>query len=653
MHTGAIFTPTGSMGLTEREQSHQSAEPTFWYTLNASHERHSFTNLPPPTVITTSPSVIEDSFSPWSSTAIPPQSANNDLIMDHPLQQSSYSPLLPQTYPKLEERPFQQGLDPLSALINPWTQLYHQAVVSPSLSSSSSSTSMSSASSSTLSGVGSSPPILHFSVEAASGQTDPKTIFTPYLSAEANCFEFSYPPPQQPYTSVSSPRFIPSNSSYNRLSSSTLAGTLEAPITHKSALAPRASSILTRRQSSALSLKSPHPVAEATATAFVPTSQGHLPGSSSPSSLSLSLSSSVTPCSLTLTCQVCKKRYANNSTLRRHLKIHAYANSTNRSLSLLKSVSQGLGGISPVSRAARHLLSVHPPSHRSNSPSASPSSALVPFNRESDNPGPLGSGFSASLPIQGTGYSPGSDPDIKKPECVGCNKAFARRDTVILHIKNKKRKWDLLNAMLPVLTSCSGTNPSSSVAASLAMLDRPGAAPSTGGGGGGGGGGASGSGRRIQRQRKSHPYRMVEKLWQSTLQKKGLLLTSSSSLARPATTAPSSSCLYSSNGYEPMEGVKMEPGTIGLYPVALGGGDGHDDNEVKAGNRDDEALKAKEEGEGAMGEDGWPSLETMSRMDSQIKLRWMMKMMVMPPCWTERKVRLFGAFGVMEERVLQ
>ncbi|KAF9978221.1 hypothetical protein BGZ73_003225 [Actinomortierella ambigua] len=40
-------------------------------------------------------------------------------------------------------------------------------------------------------------------------------------------------------------------------------------------------------------------------------------------------------------------------------------------------------------------------------------------------------------------YRPGVDTDYRKPECVGCNKAFARRDTVILHIKNIRRKWEL------------------------------------------------------------------------------------------------------------------------------------------------------------------------------------------------------------------
>ncbi|KAG0231945.1 hypothetical protein BGW42_008545 [Actinomortierella wolfii] len=40
-------------------------------------------------------------------------------------------------------------------------------------------------------------------------------------------------------------------------------------------------------------------------------------------------------------------------------------------------------------------------------------------------------------------YRPGIDTDYRKPECVGCNKAFARRDTVILHIKNIRRKWEI------------------------------------------------------------------------------------------------------------------------------------------------------------------------------------------------------------------
>ncbi|KAF9923730.1 hypothetical protein FBU30_006211 [Linnemannia zychae] len=47
--------------------------------------------------------------------------------------------------------------------------------------------------------------------------------------------------------------------------------------------------------------------------------------------------------------------------------------------------------------------------------------------------------------------------------------------------------------------------------------------------------------------------------------------------------------------------------------------------------------------------DEWPSQEVLDGMDNQTKVRWMIKMAVVPPCWSERKVRLFGAYGMVEE----
>ncbi|KAF9984845.1 hypothetical protein BGZ65_012441 [Modicella reniformis] len=60
-------------------------------------------------------------------------------------------------------------------------------------------------------------------------------------------------------------------------------------------------------------------------------------------------------------------------------------------------------------------------------------------------------------------------------------------------------------------------------------------------------------------------------------------------------------------------------------------------------------MKARNNG-GEDGDDDWSSLQEMSQLDTQAKVKWMLKVMELPPCWKERKVRMFGAFGVLEEK---
>ncbi|KAF9986411.1 hypothetical protein BGZ75_001835 [Mortierella antarctica] len=121
-----------------------------------------------------------------------------------------------------------------------------------------------------------------------------------------------------------------------------------------------------------------------------------------------------------------------------------------------------------------------------------------------------------------------------------------------------------------------------------------------------------------QKHRRTHPYRMVEKLWQSTMQRKGVQLACD---------------VNNSNS----------------------GGDHEVNNKVKVefdseGYMEDLSQAVQDETDET--DDGWPNQDALAQMDSQAKLQWMMKMMVLPPCWRERKVRLFGAFGVLEEKVL-
>ncbi|KAG0237006.1 hypothetical protein BGW41_000298 [Actinomortierella wolfii] len=242
-------------------------------------------------------------------------------------------------------------------------------------------------------------------------------------------------------------------------------------------------------------------------------------------------------------CPVCLKNYANNSTLRRHLKIHAYACSAavaaaataaattsatsttttpptrgvspsplstdytfaglasgkqpqtrllspvgvdtdTREVSIIDASGNGYpsditlmstSSLEPITSAASPLLTVYEPtltSHRSmisttsSSPTSSPtysslsssstisnpssSSSLTPSYSSSSSSSsssflsmPALATTSALLSSSILQYRPGIDTDYRKPECVGCNKAFARRDTVILHIKNIRRKWEI------------------------------------------------------------------------------------------------------------------------------------------------------------------------------------------------------------------
>ncbi|KAI8363640.1 hypothetical protein B0O80DRAFT_434180 [Mortierella sp. GBAus27b] len=256
------------------------------------------------------------------------------------------------------------------------------------------------------------------------------------------------------------------------------------------------------------------------------------------------------------------------------------------------------------------------------------------------------------------GYNLRSDPDIKKPECVGCNKAFARRDTVILHMKNQKRKWDLLCTMLPRLIETTSApsaqrkgahgigRHSTDACATWAESDSPweqsGSSnvtaptvttnPTAGRSSATDPQGAVVSRHKPQKQRRSHPYRMVEKLWHSTLQKRACLL-----------------------------GLVHSPSTIHVKK-------GEDASHITTAGPFHEELDWRVEGEdllatlangtnGDEGDDGdeneWLGLQGLSPLGAQAKLIWMMKVMEEPPCWKERKVRMFGAYGVLEEKVLQ
>lgn len=173
--------------------------------------------------------------------------------------------------------------------------------------------------------------------------------------------------------------------------------------------------------------------------------------------------------------------------------------------------------------------------------------------------------------------------------------------------------------------------------------------------------------QRSVRQKKVHPFRVAEKLWQLTLQKKKIhfgpykktlpvvTVTATTTAAKRAPLVPGSgshdrtSRLLSSFGYRGDDDDKFdnEMYVDDQYPRQ------HQhqmDGDMEMMNAYVETDEDENEGEG---EDGWPSEEALESMDNVTKIQWMMKMAVVPPCWSERKVRIFGVQGRVEETVLQ
>ncbi|KAG0009668.1 hypothetical protein BGZ80_002171, partial [Entomortierella chlamydospora] len=292
------------------------------------------------------------------------------------------------------------------------------------------------------------------------------------------------------------------------------------------------------------------------------------------------------PPALPLTCQVCRKQYANNSTLRRHFKIHVYANNSARALATYRAnnaanasanananTSAGAG----VNKSLGHQTPAsHRPSLCSGVSSMSIGDQPPTDGSGSTAPGSTMTTTSASLMTQG--YIPSSDPYLKKPECVGCNKAFARRDTVILHIKNQKRKWDLLNAILPTLIGI--TSPT----------DLPAG------------------------------------------------LTGATTTPTTALGAAAASTVFLSSGSNNKSGkgqasVKKEAEGVKYHRRGITRGNSNSGSNGEDDDEGDDAFKV-EEGEEDLSDEAdnddegdWPDMEAISKMDNQAKLKWMMDTM--------------------------
>ncbi|KAF8945932.1 hypothetical protein BGZ47_001704 [Haplosporangium gracile] len=449
-----------------------------------------------------------------------------------------------------------------------------------------------------------------------------------------------------------------------------------------------------------------------------------------------SSSSGYTP----LICEICKKEYANNSTLRRHGKIHAYANASSAARKICKprpsstpispsagpigiadnsamsslvhgdngSLAAGLnsGGVSTISSTLAavntHLLSSFWPYRDSPAPAlpnnlmtAASSSVSGSMTGNATTSGQLlqGAAAAAEMMIM-PGYNPGYDPTIKKPECIGCNKPFARRDTVILHIKNQKRKWDLLCAMLPTLAaSASSTSSISHTHGSGSSVDGGDASDGdaddgdnddaassnsryrrTSSGSKGGKLASTAAHRRSVRQKKAHPFRVAEKLWQSTLQKKKIQFGAYKKTPPTVTSTTTVTAMSMTTVKRASATESAGHGRKSLSSSSFGyGGDdddefddnmhvdehrrhlhqNHSEEDMEIMNAYMEADDDDEKDDGDEDEDGWPSEEALEEMDNATKIRWMMRMAVVPPCWSERKVRIFGVQGEVEEAVLQ
>ncbi|KAG0378450.1 hypothetical protein BGX24_003808 [Mortierella sp. AD032] len=422
-----------------------------------------------------------------------------------------------------------------------------------------------------------------------------------------------------------------------------------------------------------------------------------------------------------LICPICKKDYANNSTLRRHLKIHAYNSTSTATRKVCTPPPPPLSGAN-ISTTGSHnsALSSTPGSATSNHPDVTVMSSTLaavnthlissfwPYRDIPASSSIMNSATpmrqihlqshiaaAAAAAVGGVvtpGYSPGSDPTIKKPECVGCSKPFARRDTVILHIKNQKRKWDLLCTMLPALSTSSSGNSSNTDQGASSGIAIDGDDDEDGDGGDDDDDDGevtmmdSNGCRQIQihtrqqrtsslaraatsaklvgpthrryvRQRRAHPFRDVEKLWQSTLQRKKIHFGAYKKPVSSSTTASTQRLGVHKSGQFIYEG----DGEYGGEEFANHAKQQQQQRQQKRGGEDmdvdimsafmeDENDDEDEESED---EDGWPSQEVLDGMDNQTKIHWMVKMAVEPPCWSERKVRLFGAYGMVEETVLQ
>ncbi|KAF9546503.1 hypothetical protein EC957_009717 [Mortierella hygrophila] len=422
-----------------------------------------------------------------------------------------------------------------------------------------------------------------------------------------------------------------------------------------------------------------------------------------------------------LICEICRKEYANNSTLRRHAKIHAYASAssdarkiTKHSPAMSSSLIHGGGGspaggfhsdgvsaMSTLEAVNTHLLSSFWP-YRDNTTPTLPRSLMATSSTNASSAADISGGGSSSSMIGNAittpgqvlqvattaaamailpGYNPGYDPAIKKPECAGCNKPFARRDTVILHIKNQKRNWDLMCATLPELAALVGSDSSTSTYAGVHCGGDTEAGGYGGDGEGDSGGdddayssnrrtssGAKVSGgragttaaqRRSVRQKRVHPFRAAEKLWHSTLQKNKIHFgpykkTPSVVTATATTTTPKRAPSVPGSR---RHGITSRPSS------SIGYDDMYVDDQLPPQHQlqidgDMEMMNAyvetdsNEEDEGN-DEGGWPSEEALESMDNATKIQLMMKMAVVPPCWSERKVRIFGVQGTVEETVLQ
>ncbi|KAF9135443.1 hypothetical protein BGW39_002910 [Mortierella sp. 14UC] len=516
-------------------------------------------------------------------------------------------------------------------------------------------------------------------------------------------------------------------------------------LTQKALLVAAASK---KASSSSLTKPKPLPFARLT-TSKTPAGGGNGGGARTSSATTTSFPSSpLNPAGLTtnslslggynngLICQICKKEYANNSTLRRHLKIHAYASTSTATRKICApsptnaaAVAAHSGSNGPTGDPNSALSSI-PESPGSNNTSnhdiATPmSSTLAAVNTHllssfwpyRDLPAPSTIMNNAAVSVVGqthhlqshmaaaaaaavgggvmtNGYNPSSDPNIKKPECVGCSKSFARRDTVILHIKNQKRKWDLLCAMLPALSTSASSSATGNVEGvfivgppgddadddgdnddedgRVVVMDgpssdllrrqnharhkRPSSLTRTAAG-------AKLVGpvhKRQVRQRRAHPFRVAEKLWQSTLQRKKIHFGAYKKPAVPITTAATTPAAAGA-GTGAATTTSAQHSVYKLRQSMYEGDEEYDDEEFtehrKGGGDVDMEMNAyieeQNDDEEEDEEDGWPSQEALDGMDNQAKLQWMMKMAVEPPCWSERKVRLFGAYGMVEETVLQ
>lgn len=150
-------------------------------------------------------------------------------------------------------------------------------------------------------------------------------------------------------------------------------------------------------------------------------------------------------------------------------------------------------------------------------------------------------------------------------------------------------------------------------------------------------GGRGGRGSRPRRKAVDR-YRRAEKLWHSTQQGRIHRRLRKCALGSSLRTRCGSRSVLGAEENDDIFEFELDD----VDAISL------EDEWEEEDDEDEDVEERDEEGDAKMYD-----IELVANMDAPQKFERIMRAMKMPPCWKERKVRLFGAFGMLEESVLQ